>query len=164
MKISRKSKKWRTYEDVSQSLLCEFRNYFGLADVESKQRIHGDATTWEIDAKGVVLGRDGFIIVECRCYIRNKISQEQIGGLAYRIRDTGAEGGILVSPLGFQKGAKLVANKESILEVRLNPNSTTANYIFQFLNNAFAGLAARSIATASISLKVIRADGTVEAP
>jgi hypothetical protein len=40
--------------------------------------------------------------------------------LAYRIIDTGADGGILVSPLGLQEGAERVAAAENIISVRLN--------------------------------------------
>src|SRR5262250_1546186 len=40
-----------------------------------------------------------------------------LGGIAYRIRDSGAEGGIVVSPLGLQEGAAKVAKKENIVSV-----------------------------------------------
>jgi hypothetical protein len=121
---------------------------FGLRRVEGKQTIRGSrsGTTWEIEAKGVRIGEGaGFIIVECRRYTtskqkQEKQKQEQMGGLAYRILDTGAAGGILVSPLGLQEGAAKVAGAENIQTVILSENSTTTNYLLQFLNNTFLGV------------------------
>ncbi len=88
--------------------------------------------------------------------------KNNFGGLAYRIKDIGAQGGIVVSPLGFQVGAKRIAKKEHVMEVRLDPDSTTTNYILQFLNSAFVGISARSKVSASISMIITRNDGTTE--
>jgi len=60
--------------------------------------------------------------------------QEQMGGLAYRIIDSGAKGGFLVSPLGLQEGAKMIADAENINEVLLGPDSTTIDHVITFLN------------------------------
>ena len=72
-----------------------------LERVEGKQHVYGSLTTtdWEIDGKGLKVGDEGFIIIECRRYPKVKQNQEQDGGLAFRISDTGASGGIYVSPL-----------------------------------------------------------------
>ena len=129
-------KKWQTYEEVAAFLLNEFSHEFGLSKVEGKQTIEGlhSGTYWIIDAKGVRHGNEGFVIVECRCYLSSKQNQEKLGGLAYRILDTGAEGGIIVSPLGIQQGAEKIAKAENILNVRLDPNSTPNDFCMQFLN------------------------------
>lgn len=47
--------------------------------------------------------------------------------------------GILVSPLGLQEGAKIVANHENIIEVVLDQNSTTTDYVLSFLNQINVG-------------------------
>ena len=62
-----------------------------LKSVEGKQKIQGrrTGTTWEIDAKGVAEGSEGFFLVECRRYTTSKQSQEKTGALAYRIIDAG---------------------------------------------------------------------------
>jgi 2-polyprenyl-3-methyl-5-hydroxy-6-metoxy-1,4-benzoquinol methylase len=134
---------WRSYEQVAHYLLNQMASEFGLRRVEGKQTIRGSrsGTAWEIEAKGVRIGEgEGFIIVECRRYTTSKQRQEQMGGLAYRILDTGAAGGILVSPLGLQEGAAKVAGAENIQTVILSENSTTTNYLLQFLNIAFLGV------------------------
>jgi len=97
---------WKTYEEVATYLLQQNAKEFGLETIEPKQKIQGNksGTIWEIDAKGVKSGNEGFVIIECRLYIASKQSQEKLGGLAYRIMDTGATGGIIVSPLGLQEG------------------------------------------------------------
>lgn len=98
-------KAWRTYEEVAAYLLNRFAKEFGLKFVEGKQKVEGrrSGTSWTIDAKAVA-GDAGFFIVECRRYTTSKQNQEKSGGLAYRIIDTGASGGIIVSPFGLQEG------------------------------------------------------------
>lgn len=133
---------WRTYEEVAAFLLGRFAECFGLSRVEGKQSIMGlrSGTDWTIDAKGVSSGAEAFVIIECRRHTTSKEDQEQLGGLAYRIIDTGAKGGILVSPLGFQSGAKKVAQAEGIIHVELHPNSTPAEFAMRFLNQLFVGI------------------------
>jgi hypothetical protein len=97
-------------------------------------------TTWEIDAKGFRQGDSGFVIVECRRYTTSKQNQEKVGGLAYRIIDTGAEGGIIVSPLGLQEGAERVTAAENIVNVQLSEDSTQHEYVLRFLNKIMIGI------------------------
>ena len=135
-------KKWQSYEEVASYLLDQFAHEFGLIKVEGKQVIKGKRSkaSYEIDAKGVRDDDSIFIIVECRRYTKSKQNQEKLNALAYRIIDSGADGGILVSPLGFQKGAKRVASEESIMEVMLDENSSTTDYFLKFLNKIHIGL------------------------
>ena len=133
---------WRSYEEVAAFLLTQFQDYFGLKDVEGKQKIKGlrSHTDWQIDAKGRMTG-DGemFVIVECRRHTTSGQKQEDLAGLAYRIIDTGAAGGIIVSPLPLQEGAKKVAQAEQIVEVTLNKDCTTSDYVMQFLHRLLVG-------------------------
>ena len=57
---------WRSYEEVAVYLLNQFAHEFSLERVEGKQKIKGkrSATEWEIDAKGVRKGGEGFIVIE----------------------------------------------------------------------------------------------------
>jgi hypothetical protein len=97
---------------------------FGLVRVEGKQKILGSSTgtEWEIEGKGVTTRDKEFVIVECRRYTTSRLKQECVGALAYRISDTGASGGILVTPIGLQEGAKMVAACENIVTVILDEN------------------------------------------
>jgi hypothetical protein len=133
---------WRTYEEVAAFLLDKFGHEFGLKTVEGKQLIDGlrSGTPWEIEGKGIREGDSGFVIIECRRYTTSRQNQEKTGALAYRITDTGAAGGIVVSPLGLQEGAKKVAAAEKILEVHLDKNSTAFDYVLSFLNRVMVGL------------------------
>ena len=134
--------KWRDYEEVAAHLLNQFSEHFNLTRVEGKQTLPGKLTdtSWTIDAKGVLEGGDAFVIVECRRHTTSKQDQEQLAGLAYRIRDTGAEGAIVVSPLGFQSGAEKVAKAERIVHVELHPDSTAEEFSMRFLNQLFVGM------------------------
>lgn len=143
-------------------LLDQMTGELGLERVEGEQDVFGSrsSTTWEIDGKGVKLGGEGFVIVECRRYTTSRQSQEKIAALAYRIMDTGAAGGILVSPLGFQEGAKKVAAAENIQEVLMDADSTRTEYMLRFLNRMFVGVSETITITDSATVTVIRADGT----
>lgn len=117
-------------------------------------------TTCEIDAKGIRKGSTGFLIVECRRYTSSKQNQENVGALAYRILDTGAEGGV-VSPLGLQEGAQSVASAENILSVQLNDNSTRHEYVLRFLNKLMGGLSDTMTLKDSVELQVMDKNGNV---
>ncbi len=155
------STEWESYEEVAQHLLNEFADRFGLGRVEGKQIMPGaSGTDWKIDAKGVCEQGGGFVIIECKRYTDRGVCQEIIGGLAYRISDTGAKGGIVVSPLDLQTGARKVARHSEITHVKLDPNSTTTDYVMRFLNQVFVGLTAKVNVTASVEMKVIK-DGKI---
>ncbi len=151
-------KEWSTYEEVSEYLIKKFANEFGLSDVEGKQKLKGNlsGTYWEIDAKGISEANTGFIVIECRCYKSSKQKQEDLAGLAYRIQDTGAKGGIIVSPLGLQKGAKKVAEAETITEVKITPNSDMNEYIVQFLNKVFIGVRGKVRVRGKVEFTIIK--------
>lgn len=152
-------KKWKSYEEVSQYLIKKFAKEFGLEDVEGKQKVKGNrsVTDWEIDAKGLSEDNTGFIVIECRRHTSSKQKQEHLGGLAYRIIDTGAKGGIIISPLGLQKGAKKIANAENIIEVKLSPDSNPNEYFMQFLNKVMVGL--QDKITIKEEIKITKIDG-----
>lgn len=143
---------WKTYEEVAAYLLNQFAKEFSLAKVEGKQIIEGcrSGTKWEIDAKGVKTGNEGFVIVECRRHTTSRQNQEKLGSLAYRIIDTGAEGGIIVSPLGIQEGAQKIAKAENIINVTLDANSNPNEFAMQFLNKIMIGLCDRVVISDSI--------------
>jgi hypothetical protein len=148
--------RWRTYEEVATYLLNRFANEFGLTQVEGKQEIAGlcSGTNWKIDAKGVREGNEGFVIVECRRYMTSKQSQEKLASLAYRLLDTGAQGGIIVSPLGIQEGAAKIAASENILNVRIDANSTPTEFVMQFLNKIMVGVSGKFGFRGNVTAKV----------
>lgn len=135
---------WERYEQVAEHLLAQFSEVFGLGRVEGKQIVRGQATDWEIDAKAVKFGGEAFLVVECKRYTNSRMSQGPMGALAYAIKDVGAAGGIVVTPLGLQAGARKIAEKDGVHSVILTPESTTTDYIMKFLNRVFIGASVRS--------------------
>lgn len=135
------TKSWQTYEDVARHLLASVADEFGLSDVEGKQSVDGlkSGTQWELDAKGVEIGSDQFVIIECRRYTTSRLSQEDLGGLAWRIIDTGARGGITVSPLPLQEGAQRVAAANRVVHVQLNADATPTEFQMRFLDKIRLG-------------------------
>jgi hypothetical protein len=157
------NKNWQTYEEVARDLLNQFVDKFGIVKVEGKQTIRGlkSGTDWEIDAKGVGSRDETFLLVECRRYTSSRQNQERIGALAYRIYDTGASGGIIVSPLGLQEGAEKIARTENIYSVILNPECTTENYILKFLNEVHVGLTDQIELKASVTITKMDQHGNI---
>lgn len=133
-------KSWKSYEEVARYLLEQMRDEFGLDRVEGKQKLDGQSgTSWEIDAKGIKANSDEIVVIECRRYTTSKLKQEGMGALAYRINDLGAVGGIVVTPVGVQQGAEIIAGYEGIEVVRLAAEATTTDYIMEFLNKVHIG-------------------------
>jgi hypothetical protein len=152
---------WKSYQEVAQYLLNQIASEFGLGRVEGEQCVPGESgARWRIDAKGVLDSGDGIVIIECRRYPKSRLKQGRVAELAYIIKDTGAARGILVSPLPLQSGAKRVAKKKGIQDVRLDENCTTTNYVLQFLNQIFVAASARGSPT--MEREVIRTDGSRE--
>jgi restriction endonuclease len=151
-------------EQVAVFLLDQIAAELGLERVEGKQNIYGSRsqTSWEIDGKGVEIGGEGFVIIECRRYTTARQNQEKVAALAYRIIDTGASRGIVVSLLGFQEGARKVAAAENVHEVFMDADSTTTDYVLRFLNKIFKGLPATVTSTGTLNATVIRADRETE--
>jgi hypothetical protein len=146
-------KKWRDYEEVSTYLLNRLRQELGLTKVEGKQKLAGKSgTEWNIEAKGIRNDDGGIIIIECRRNTTRRQNQERIAGFAWRITDTGAQGGIIVNQLGLQKGAKLVAKAGNIVSIIIDANSTPENFAVEFLNKIFLGL---TFNTGSIKISAV---------
>jgi Restriction endonuclease len=127
--LGKRGKTWKTYEEVAAYVLKMVGKKFGLADVEGKQKVPGKATVWEIDAKGIQESDGALVIIECRRYTSSRLSQEDVGSIAIRIHDTGAAGGIIVSPHPLQRGAQKVSKAYNIQHVQLDPSSTRDNWI-----------------------------------
>jgi hypothetical protein len=151
---------WKTYEQVAVHILNQIAEHLGLERVEDKQDVYGSrsGTDWEIDGKGVKVGDEGFVVIEARRYTNSRQRQSQVAALAYCISDTGASGGIVVSPLGFQEGAKKIAAAENIQELFMRPDSTRTDYMLSFLNKVFVGMS--DTAGVTETLTVVR----IEAP
>lgn len=157
-------KNWKSYEEVATYLLNQFAEKFGLGRFEGKQIVPGECgTDWEIDAKGYSEDECHFVVVECKCHTKSGVSQALTARLAFVIQDTGAAGGILVSPLGLQDGAKKIAVKAGIHEVRLDKDSTTTDYVLRFLNQICVGLSDTNSVnvTDTLSIIVMDKDGNV---
>jgi hypothetical protein len=103
------------------------------------------------------------VIVECKRHTKSGVSQALTASLAFVIQDTGASGGILVSPLALQDGAKKVATTAGIHEVHLDKNSTTTDYLLRFLNQVSVGFSDASSVniTDTLIITVMDKDGHV---
>lgn len=153
--------KWKSYEDVAVYLLNQFSAEFGVAHVEPSQIVKGrrSKTIWKIDAKAFLAEGEEFLIVECRRHTTSKQNQEKLAGLAYRIQDTGAAGGIIVSPTGIQAGAAKIAVAENIMNIELDENSTPREFGMRFLSKIFVGFHDRIIGSDFMRIEILRICG-----
>ncbi|MCC3256522.1 hypothetical protein ABQF08_21960 [Xanthomonas campestris pv. campestris] len=154
---------WATYEQVARKVISDLHRELGVDIVEGKQRLQGKSgAIWEVDAKATSGSSDGFFVIEVRRHTTSGQKQEHLAALAYRIQDLGGSGGIIVSPLPLQHGARLVAFHEKIVEMTLAADSTTENYMAQFLERTFYKATVKSgvVFEDYCSATVIRTDGT----
>ncbi len=139
---SEESTTWESYEDVARYLLDKMGDALGLERVEGKQTLTGESgTTWEIDGKGVRANAGAIVVIECRRYTTSKLKQKDMAAMAWTISDVGASGGIVVTPIGVQRGGQIVAKSAGIEVVHLDANSTRTDYVLSFLHNVFVGVA-----------------------
>jgi hypothetical protein len=145
-----RSKAWRSYEEVARHVLNDLASKFGLVRVDGKQLVAGlkSRTRWELDGKGVCAENSGIVVIEARRLAR-RLTQESAAGIAYRVWDTGAKGAIVVTPLGFQQGAKLIAEQAGITCVQLDPTSTPEQYILRLLREVMVKQQADSLQVSS---------------
>lgn len=152
-----KDNKYDTYEEVAAHVLNDIAKSFECSKFEGKQKIKGESgATWEVDAKGCMNCGNKIVIVECKRYTKSRIKQSVVASLAYVISDTEADGGIIISPCGFQAGAKIVAQHNNITEVVLNKECTTAEYVVKFLNEIH--MAHQDIVTCTDECEIILKD------
>ena len=131
---------------------------FGLERVEGKQSLAGPSgATWEIDGKGIKIRDRSDRCVECRHYRTSKLKQSAVAALAWTVSDVGASGGIVVTPIGIQQGGEIVAQSTDIEVVRLNADSTTTDYLLQFLDRVLIG--ASTVRTEAVA--TLTAEGVV---
>ena len=158
MTSSSKKTTWQSYEEVANFVVEQCRQKFGLDTVEGKQDVDGQltGTTWEIDGKGVIDDGNKFLIIEARRYTTSRLDQEKLGGIAYRIQDTGASGAIVVSPLELQSGAELVAKANNVHHIELDAESTKENWAAKIGNVLNLGF------TDTVSIKNIQEEFTIQ--
>ena len=151
---------WKSYEEVARYLLNQFAKHFNIGRVEGEQKIQGKSgVCWRIDAKGILDNGESFVVIECRCHTTRRIPQGYVGQVAYSIKDTGAQGGIIVSPLGFQAGAKKIAEYSNIEQVTLDPESTTTEYIMKYLNRIAIGVHDKVDVTDRLDIRIRGPEG-----
>ena len=83
------STSWRDYEEAARHILSDFKKELGLDEVQGKQDVNGkiSGTSWEVDEKGIAEADGATIIIECKRYPKDKINQNTLGSLVYRIYD-----------------------------------------------------------------------------
>jgi hypothetical protein len=156
MSDQRKPKTWESYEQVATYLLNYLADQLGLDRVERKQKISGaSGTEWEVDAKGVAEGAESFVLVECRA-TKARQPQSKVASFAWSIQDTGASGGILVTPVQLQAGAKKVADASGIIHAQLDLGSTPSDFAVKFLNKLVIGASVTAVASAGAECLIRR--------
>jgi hypothetical protein len=74
---------------------------------------------------------------------------------AKSVHDTGADGGILVNPLGLQEGAERVAAAENIISVRLNEDCNRYEFVLGFLNKIMLGVLDQISISEEVQVKLV---------
>ena len=153
---------WKTYEEAARYLLEQFATEFNLGQVEDKQLVAGSSgTKWEIDAKAINQDGEQFLIVECKRWLNSTINQETLAGLSYRIIDTGASGGFIISPRKLQKGAILVAAHNNVVHIKMDKNSTKELIIAEFLGRINIAITDKVQISETVSIVLTDENGNI---
>lgn len=156
---------WKKYEAASRKIIQILCDEFGIASVQGETKLIGKCgTEWSVEGTATLINGEGFLVLECRRYKTKRLNQEALGGLAYRIQDTGAAGGIIVSPLPLQKGAQYIAEAENIIPIQIESWSTAEYYLAKILGKTFRGIGVKDsifsaqVRVISIELNSIESD------
>ena len=133
-------KNWKVYECTAEKILKQLAVYFDLKEIIGKEKISGSSgTDWEIDVLAISNLSEKYVLIECRL-TKARQTQEKMGALAFKLQDTGAKSGIIVTPNPLQKGAALVANANNITHFKLSSHSTPNNFFAESLGKLFLGV------------------------
>jgi restriction endonuclease len=95
----------RLYHDTGESPTIQHRHRYTGAS--------GQQHEIDLSFETILAGTRLLVLIECKCY-SHRVGVDDVAELAYKTRDIGAHKAILVSTVGFQKGAILVARREGI--------------------------------------------------
>lgn len=100
-----------------------------------------DVTAYRTDGKK--------ILVECKLHKR-PVDVEYMEAFYYKIhRDVGADGGLMVSSVGFTEGATGVADAEEIGMATLNPDATEHEYLLEIAGQLWRAISFTDVALVS---------------
>lgn len=136
-----------TYEAVVRQILGNLRERLGVCEVRGPARYRGrrSGARWSIEASCHRVRNGALVLVECRRKTTSRVKQEEVAGFAYRVRDIGAAEGLMVTPVGYQRGARIVAGAERIGMAILNADATESEYFLRIADRLFRGLRAGDI-------------------
>ncbi|MCK4392863.1 restriction endonuclease [Candidatus Bipolaricaulota bacterium] len=131
----------KQYEEATKAILDALREHLGLSSVQGEVRYEGKSGTgWKVDASCYRQEDGALVLVECRRKTTRRVPQEEMAGFAFRVGDIGASGGLMVTPIGYQEGAKIVAKAARIGLATLNPDATDTEYVLAIAGRLFRGL------------------------
>lgn len=158
---------WKNFEDVFRAILAMHMNFFELEKVEPTSKpVPGHARKfkpWAIDVVGYRKGTKRLVLFEVKRRGRN-VEPEQAAGFAYRILDTEAEAGYIVTTMGrdLSSGAKEIADYEKIGHIQVEKDSTPDDYTMKIADNMFVGVTDTVKVSEHIEAIVERRDGSTE--
>ena len=142
------------FERITRIILHNLREHLGYEQVEESRKYPGkrsgvkrqvDVTAYRTDGKK--------ILVECKLHNR-PINVTYMEAFYYKIhRDIGADGGLMVTSIGFTEGAEGIANAETIGMATLNPDATEQEYILKIAGVLWRGVSFEDIVPISDEFK-----------
>ena len=153
----------KRYEQVTRSILESLRAHLGTSDVRGEVSYKGKSgARWKIDASSYRRNDGGLVLVECRLKTTRSVEQGEMAEFAFKIQDIGPSEGLMVTSIGYQKGAKIVAESERIGQATLNPDATDSEYILEIAERLFRGLLISDHGRGADSISVYRTCSTCD--
>lgn len=144
------------FEHVTQMILQNLREHLGYERVEGSQKYPGQRSKVERQVDVTVYQTGGKrILVECKLHKR-PIDVTYIEAFYYKIHhDIRADGGLMVSPVGFTEGARGIADAEEIGMAVLNPDATEHDYLLEIAGQLWRGISFEEIVQANDEFKAV---------
>lgn len=131
----------KRYEEATKAILDKLRDHLGLERVQGEVSYEGKSgTRWNVDASCYRQEDGALVLVECRRKATRRVPQAEMAEFAFRIDDIGASEGLMVTPIGYQRGARIVAQAQRIGLATLNLDATDQEYILESAERLFRGL------------------------
>jgi hypothetical protein len=157
---------YSTFEDVAYKFFSDCKQAFGFTAVKRNATLPGKSgNCYKVEVLGRrASDRSADVIIECKHYgADTDISQEIVGGLAYRVQHTDGSGAFIATTHELQCGATQVADFEHISVFIFDPSATLDDYgtvreIAQGLSRFFVTLKVETTNVLSVGKVVTRRD------
>ncbi|MCI0453627.1 MAG: hypothetical protein L0Y68_01375 [Candidatus Dadabacteria bacterium] len=135
---------WRTYEDASKQLLKYIKDQLLFNDtIDNMEARESWKAGLEVDIVAFRAGIEGLISASCNLWKHPPAHGGSLTKFYYSIKYSNESDDIIVSVIGLQEVAGIMAKAEKITEIKIDFSSSNENFIARMLSHVFAKVKGR---------------------